>query len=110
MLIYRNLDRLSIIDPNNPENDIAGGSSNYDVIKDCFAKAYDTLQKTMTQFANETPSASSNRIKNTLLYPLFAGNYAHFEDQRNWLQKMELGETSEYNVTETANSTDHAQW
>ncbi|KAI1303833.1 hypothetical protein F5Y03DRAFT_359222 [Xylaria venustula] len=87
-VVYRNLDRLSIIDPNNPENDIAGGSSNYDAIADCFSRAFDTLQKTMRQLAKETPSASSDRIKNTLLYPLFAGNYSHFEDQRNWLQKL----------------------
>ncbi|KAI0425304.1 hypothetical protein F5Y09DRAFT_322091 [Xylaria sp. FL1042] len=93
-VVYRNLDRLSIIDPNNPENDIAGGSSNFDVIKACFAKAYKTLQQTMMQFAKEPPT-SSDLAKNTLLYPLFAGNYAHFEDQRNWLQKLDLGQRSE---------------
>ncbi|KAI1423467.1 hypothetical protein F5Y12DRAFT_757100 [Xylaria sp. FL1777] len=109
-LVYRNLDRLSIIDPNNPENDISGGSSNYDVIKECFAKAYDTLQKTMMQSSKETLSTSSNRVHNTLLYPLFAGNYTYFEDQRNWLKKLDLGEMPEYNGTEKATNSDHARW
>ncbi|KAI1271989.1 hypothetical protein F5Y07DRAFT_323372 [Xylaria sp. FL0933] len=92
-VVYRNLDRLSIIDPNNPENDIAGGSSNFDVIKECFARAYKTLQQTMMQFAKEPPT-SSDRIKNTLLYSLFAGNYSQFEDQRNWLERLNHGETA----------------
>ncbi|KAI0417778.1 hypothetical protein F5X98DRAFT_133222 [Xylaria grammica] len=94
-LVYRNLDRLSIIDPNNPENDISGGSSNYSVIKSCFAEAYDILQQRMMQFAKESSPIPSNPIKNTLLYPLFAGNYEHFEDQRNWLYKLDSGEVSE---------------
>ncbi|KAJ2974774.1 hypothetical protein NUW58_g8549 [Xylaria curta] len=111
-LIYRNLDRLSIIDPNNPENDISGGSSNYCAIKDRFAKAYETLQKTMMQFAQETASPSSSSIsgaKKTLLYPLFAGNYSHFQLQRDWLQKLDREGTSEY-VPEPVNSADSVQW
>ncbi|KAI0870868.1 hypothetical protein GGS24DRAFT_473842 [Hypoxylon argillaceum] len=90
-LVYRNLDRLSIIDPNNPENDISGGSQNFYAIRDRFAKAYDSLQETMMQLAREPASASSDRKNKSLLSPLFAGNYAHFRDQRNWLQKLDGG-------------------
>ncbi|KAI1122096.1 hypothetical protein F5Y10DRAFT_254849 [Nemania abortiva] len=109
-LVYRNLDRLSIIDPNNPENDISGGSSNFYAIRDRFAKAYDTLQKTMMQLAKETTPAASGRKKNTLLYPLFAGNYTHFRDQRNWLEKLDREGLSDYDAPETASGTDYAQW
>ncbi|KAI1750313.1 hypothetical protein F4782DRAFT_253681 [Xylaria castorea] len=108
-LVYRNLDRLSIIDPNNPENDISGGSSSYYVIKDCFAEAYDTLHTAMKQSARETPSTSSDRDKKTLLYPLFAGDYSHFQLQRDWLQKLDREGSPGY-VPETANGTNHVQW
>ncbi|KAI0533719.1 hypothetical protein GGR58DRAFT_97424 [Xylaria digitata] len=108
-LVYRNLDRLSIIDPNNPENDISGGSSNYPAIKVCFAKAYSTLHNAMMQFSREMPLASSNNVKNTLLYPLFAGNYTHFELQRNWLQKLDRGEIPD-DGPETAYNSNHTQW
>ncbi|KAK5635414.1 hypothetical protein RRF57_011126 [Xylaria bambusicola] len=109
-LVYRNLDRLSIIDPNNPENDIAGGSSNYYAIKDCFAKAYEAIQKRMFEFSQEGHLASSDPIKNTLLYPIFAGNYSHFEDQRNWLRQLELGEIRDDDLTNSGNSTKRIQW
>ncbi|KAI8945051.1 hypothetical protein F4801DRAFT_569646 [Xylaria longipes] len=104
-IVYRNLDRLSIIDPNNPENDISGGSSSYHVIKHCFAEAYDALRTAMKQSASEPPSTSSDRAKKTLLYPLFAGNYSQFELQRQWLQKLDSEGASGY-IQETPNNTD----
>jgi non-canonical poly(A) RNA polymerase PAPD5/7 len=84
---YRDLGRLSIIDPNNPENDISGGSSNYYVVKDSFAKAYDMLQSAMMRSSRE-PSTTPHDPKNTLLGPLFAGRYSIFEIQRTWLEKL----------------------
>ncbi|KAI1816537.1 hypothetical protein GGS20DRAFT_213750 [Poronia punctata] len=86
-LVYRNLDRLSIIDPNNPENDISGGSSNYCAVQDCFSRAYDTLQQTMMLSAQGKQTAANNPY-NTLLGPLFAGRYSTFEVQRRWLEKI----------------------
>ncbi|KAJ8125371.1 hypothetical protein O1611_g8269 [Lasiodiplodia mahajangana] len=109
-LVYRNLDRLSIIDPNNPENDISGGSHNFYAIRDRFAKAYDTLQATMMQLAKEATPTPSDRKRRTLLYPLFAGNYAHFRDQRNWLEKLDREGLSEYGAPETTSGTDYVQW
>ncbi|KAF2964525.1 hypothetical protein GQX73_g9047 [Xylaria multiplex] len=109
-LVYRNLDRLSIIDPNNPENDISGGSSNYPAIRVCFAKAYSTLQNAMMQFSKEMPLNSSNDVKNTLLYSLLAGNYAHFELQRNWLRKLDQGEIPGDDIQKTAYNSNYTQW
>ncbi|KAI0449703.1 hypothetical protein F5B21DRAFT_493504 [Xylaria acuta] len=108
-LVYRNLDRLSIIDPNNPENDISGGSSSYYVIKNCFAEAYATLQNAMMQSAKEAPPTPSDRAKKTLLYPLFAGNYSHFRLQRDWLQRLDREGSPGY-APETVNGTDDVQW
>ncbi|KAI0183866.1 hypothetical protein EV127DRAFT_486713 [Xylaria flabelliformis] len=107
-LVYRDLGRLSIIDPNNPENDISGGSSSFYLIKDCFSKAYDTLQSAMMQSASELSSSSSDD-KKTLLYPLFAGNYSHFRLQRDWLQKLDREGSAAYKP-ETANGTEQPQW
>ncbi|KAI1110413.1 hypothetical protein F5Y14DRAFT_362320 [Nemania sp. NC0429] len=107
-LVYRNLDRLSIIDPNNPENDISGGSQNFFAIKDRFAQALDILQKRGMQLAKGQPA--SDWKKNTLLYPILAGNYAHFRVQRNWLQKLDRQGFSDYDGPETANGTDDSQW
>lgn len=86
-MVYRDLGRLSIIDPNNPENDISGGSSNYYVVKDSFAKAYEMLQGAMMRSSRETLTAPHDP-KNTLLGPLFAGRYSTFEIQRTWLEKL----------------------
>ncbi|KAI1175655.1 hypothetical protein F4777DRAFT_549448 [Nemania sp. FL0916] len=88
-VVYRNLDRLSIIDPNNPENDISGGSSEFWRVKTCFAQAYDNLQKGMMRLAQDPPAGSSDWKVNTLLYPLIAGNYSQFQDMRKWLQKLD---------------------
>ncbi|KAI8626010.1 hypothetical protein F5Y19DRAFT_237576 [Xylariaceae sp. FL1651] len=107
-IVYRNHDRLSIIDPNNPDNDIAGGSSNYFVIKDCFSKSYDTLQETMIQSAREGVSAKSNRTKNTLLGPLFAGKYSNFEVQRNYLERLAAQDLPEYGLKGSA--WDNVEW
>jgi non-canonical poly(A) RNA polymerase PAPD5/7 len=96
--VYRNLDRLSIIDPNSPENDISGGSSNYWVVKESFAKAYDTLQKAMMRSSSEAAPTTSDSIKSTLLGPLLAGKYSHFEIQRRWLDKLAREGLPEYGM------------
>ncbi|KAL7813215.1 hypothetical protein V8C44DRAFT_327856 [Trichoderma aethiopicum] len=77
--VYRNKERLSIIDPNNPANDIAGSSSNMAVVQRCFVDALETLQGRMRQIA-ENPS------KGNILEALFAGDYSSFRKQRAYLQ------------------------
>jgi len=61
------MDRLSIIDPNNPENDIAGGSANFPMIRKSFKSAYDSLQKRMTALARGKDDVHGY---NTILAPL----------------------------------------
>ncbi|KAK8001176.1 DNA polymerase sigma subunit [Apiospora marii] len=89
-LVYRNMDRLSIIDPNNPANDISGGSSNFAVIRRHFKDAYEVLQDRMDEL-----SGSKNDLKtevqgySTILAPIFAGNYSSFKRQRDFLQLLD---------------------
>lgn len=78
---YRNPDRLSIIDPNNPANDISGGSQNYPQIKACFAEAHKLLQERIERIAR-------GEIHNSILEIILGGNYAMFREQRNYLRKV----------------------
>lgn len=80
---YKNHDRLSIIDPNNPANDIAGGSSNTRTILAHFAHAYQLLTNRMVQLAQDP-----NRAGQSILEVIMAGNYSSFENQRRYLEML----------------------
>ena len=85
-ITYRNFNRLSIIDPNNPTNDIAGGSANYNLVKEHFSGAYALLRNRMAELAK---GARPVEGYNTILAPIFAGNYSSFERQRNYLRQLD---------------------
>lgn len=88
--MYRNMDRLSIIDPNNPANDISGGSSNFAVIRRHFKESYVALQERMAELSgsNNGPKTKVHGYS-TILAPIFAGNYSSFTSQRNFLQGLD---------------------
>jgi len=75
--------KFSILDPNNSENDIAGGSSNTGAIRDCFSLTYDILQRRMGELQH-----SSNRKSQSLLACILAGNYKTFKLQRDHLEHV----------------------
>ncbi|TVY33814.1 Poly(A) RNA polymerase protein [Lachnellula occidentalis] len=75
-----NIDKISIIDPNTPSNDISGGSSNTSRILECFSKAYRDLQKRMGDL-----QVSPNRVNESILGCILGGNYSSFDLQRNHL-------------------------
>ncbi|KAI0101950.1 hypothetical protein F4776DRAFT_649036 [Hypoxylon sp. NC0597] len=79
-IVYRNMDRLSILDPNNPENDIAGGSANTETILRQFSEAYAILKSRMDTLAWGGDG--------TILEPLFGGNYSIFQVQRDFLERL----------------------
>ncbi|KAI0477553.1 hypothetical protein GGR56DRAFT_414254 [Xylariaceae sp. FL0804] len=87
-VVYKNYDRLSIIDPNNPANDIAGGSSNTYTVLHQFSVAYSRLSQRMRELATRGSSAAPDKFQNTILGPLLGGQYSHFQCQRDWLEKM----------------------
>ncbi|KAJ9142376.1 Poly(A) RNA polymerase protein 2 [Pleurostoma richardsiae] len=74
---YKNPDRLSIIDPNNPENDIAGGSSNTERIMRYFSEAFGMLRQRMTTLAERSSDPSG---QNSILKKLHEKLYGPCED------------------------------
>ncbi|KAK4237321.1 hypothetical protein C8A03DRAFT_16116 [Achaetomium macrosporum] len=80
---YKNNSRFSIIDPNNPANDIAGGSSNTGTIVSHFSRAHKQLTQRMAQLAQDP-----NRGGQSILEVILGGNYSSFENQRNYLELL----------------------
>ncbi|KAJ4251049.1 hypothetical protein NW762_011699 [Fusarium torreyae] len=78
---YKNSDRLSIIDPNNPGNDISGGSSNTTAILARFHDAFNTLRDRMTDIAR-------NPNKGNILEVILNGDYSSFRMQREYLRHV----------------------
>ncbi|KAI9778867.1 MAG: hypothetical protein M1839_007830 [Geoglossum umbratile] len=77
--------RLCIIDPHNPDNDLTGGSRNIHTIRACFSEAYGTLQRRMATLRKLN---IESRKGQTLLGELFAGAYQSFDDQRQRLREV----------------------
>lgn len=81
--MYRNPDRLSVIDPNNPANDISGGSLNYPQIRACFAEAYKSLQDKLLRVA-------AGEKFDSILEVILGGDYTTFREQRDYLRKLHI--------------------
>ncbi|KAK7744223.1 hypothetical protein SLS53_003744 [Cytospora paraplurivora] len=77
----RNPGRLSIIDPNNPANDISGGSMNYQQIVASFSQAYRLLQERLSRIAK-------GESFNSILEVVLGGNYSTFREQRDYLRRV----------------------
>ncbi|KAK7538793.1 uncharacterized protein J3D65DRAFT_345278 [Phyllosticta citribraziliensis] len=78
-------DRLSIIDPNKPTNDISSGSHNVEKVLASFRSAYESLHNRMVQLSK---GDRSMRKDASILQSVFAGNYSSFEWQRDRLRKV----------------------
>lgn len=78
---YKNRDRLSIIDPNNPANDISGGSSNTNAIMARFEDAYYALRDRMKEVARNPEGGS-------ILDSILRGDYSSFRQQREYLRHV----------------------
>ncbi|KAL8382407.1 hypothetical protein RB595_006273 [Gaeumannomyces hyphopodioides] len=81
---YKNSDRFSIIDPNDPQNDISGGSSNSRTVQETFSRAHDQLRDRIAFLARSPVNAPFSSV----LEPIFAGNYTSFEDQRRHMRAL----------------------
>lgn len=80
-LTYKNYDRLSIIDPNNPANDISGGSANTPAILNRFKDAFNLLRDRMSDIAR-------NPNKGNILEVILQGDYSSFRMQREYLRHV----------------------
>jgi len=78
---YKRTDRLSIIDPNNPSNDISGGSANTSSILARFDEAYDNLRDSMRRVADGV-------VTGGILDTILKGDYSSFRLQREYLRHV----------------------
>ncbi|KAK5692436.1 hypothetical protein LTR97_010744 [Elasticomyces elasticus] len=81
----QNLDRLTIIDPNNEMNDISGGSSEIDAVLDTFRHAHAAIQRRLGQVH------SGHNIEDSILGCQWGGNYTSFMRQREKLSVLHRG-------------------
>lgn len=72
------LDRLVIIDPNKPDNNITGGSSEYLRISGLFSKTYEVISSRLEDFANRDKSDSHF----SFLADVIGGDFAAYSAQR----------------------------
>ena len=77
-------EKLSIIDPNNNANDIAGGSSNTPKILKAFSRAFRNLQNRMGELHS---MSIDQRRGQSILGVILGGNYSSFDIQREHLRK-----------------------
>lgn len=78
-------DRLKLIDPNKPDNDISGGSAKVALVFDTFREAYAKLQRRMA----DLEKLSVDRRRNeSILSAVLGGNYRSFKYQREHLKRM----------------------
>ncbi|KAL2760014.1 hypothetical protein ACRALDRAFT_1073934 [Sodiomyces alcalophilus JCM 7366] len=85
-LTYKNMDRLSIIDPNNSSNDVAGGSSNIEAVVYEFSLAHTMIKKRMAAIAQD--KSKQHTQASSILEVIFAGNYRLFRLQRAHLRRL----------------------
>ncbi|KAK5651387.1 hypothetical protein OQA88_12544 [Cercophora sp. LCS_1] len=79
-VVYKNLSRFSILDPNNPSNDIAGGAKMTQMIVELFRQIHATLvEKIKSKEEGELGS---------ILLPFMGGDYSSFRNQRAHLAKL----------------------
>lgn len=86
-ILYRagNLDRFSIIDPNNSTNDISGGSHNTCAIRKAFSQAFDDLFKRMNELSTKS---IPDRRNQSILDVVLGGDYSSFDIQRQHLDRI----------------------
>lgn len=78
------MDRLSIIDPNNASNDVAGGSSNIEAVVYEFRLAHKMIKQRMADLAQ----GRAKNDKASILEAILAGNYRSFRLQRAHLRRL----------------------
>jgi len=77
-----NMERLTIIDPNRDNNDIAGGSRHIVTVFDCFRRAFNALQR-------ELVNVHTGKINvRSILDCIIGGNYDSVVHQRQKLQNL----------------------
>jgi non-canonical poly(A) RNA polymerase PAPD5/7 len=74
--------RLSIEDPNNPDNDVSGGTREIHLIFRSFSRAFQLLKERMVS------AAVSGDTKASILQSIIAANYEEYAQQRSQLRAV----------------------
>ena len=77
---------LTIIDPNNPKNDISGGSREVHTVFEVFRKAHSQILRRMEKIR------AGKDVRGSILECVLGGNYSAFIRQRDRLYKVHNGE------------------
>jgi non-canonical poly(A) RNA polymerase PAPD5/7 len=80
--------RLTIIDPNRPENNISGGTTLIEGICDSFARAHQSLHHRLNQYEKGEKSES-------FLKDLIGGDFKSYDHQRQHLSNVYFGLTGQ---------------
>lgn len=88
LLIHSNdkAGRLTIIDPNRPDNNISGGSHEIERVFRSFKQAHGDLVSKLQDFGSETDTSSFSFLKD-----LVGGNFTAYELQRSVLRDLYRG-------------------
>lgn len=78
---------LTIIDPNNPSNDISGGSREVHTVFEVFRKAHSQIMQRMDKIVR------GKEVEVSILGCVLGGNYNSFIKQRNRLYKLYSGDS-----------------
>lgn len=77
------VERLVILDPNRPDNNITGGSSEYRRISGLFSRTYDSITARLDDFA----SRDQDDGRFSFLADVIGGDFSAYESQRAALLK-----------------------
>lgn len=83
--VKQNAERLTIIDPNRPDNDISGGSHKINDVLDCFRRGHALLQRRLAAVDQGVD------VEDSILGCVWGGNYESFTYQREKLSKLHRG-------------------
>lgn len=81
----QNAENLTIIDPNNANNDISGGSREIRAVLECFRVAHAKIQRRLAQIH------SGQNLEDSVLGCVWGGNYTSFMRQRSKLSLLHRG-------------------
>lgn len=77
-------DRLVILDPNRPDNNITGGSSEYPRISGLFSRVYDSISDRLDEFADRSPDDEQF----SFLTDVIGGDFSAYTSQRAALSSV----------------------
>lgn len=88
LVVNEKRERLTIIDPNRPENNISGGTHLINKIIDAFAQAHDLLLDRLTAYEKGDTDVS-------FLQDLVGGDFTPYDRQRRQLADLYFGLTGQ---------------